>query len=1496
MFTRLVSVAIIALFMLIQPTGTLKAQSFQAFPSEILSIVSNQDGSLLAANTVDSVYIFNSAALSLKQKWAHGQQTPVLLGFHPMYNNVLLMQRQLFKLADPVYQLPVSIQLESYREHHKNYREMPEDSILMWDIRNEKIVNKTTGCLYLQFGKQPGQVVTILNKVFPYQFQGQTNYGSTGCDIETRDSVQRYRTSSKKACRKLVLSPDATLFAATWKDEYKNDTLYFSFTVNHFTTHEALLSLENLTEQPDDFCFSQDAKSLAIAGNWESGGKRSIRIYDLITGKLITDIPVKNKVADLAFLESGATLSFREKNNDWFSVDTRTGRILQRLWSSLAGIDRIRMAIALQQQVVMGGEYFVTEPGKPTGSDKIFLLSKVSLKDLSIYTTAVKANLRSYADSTAFTMQLNDVPAGNDDPVIKFSTDKRVLASVIKNQLQAWQTDKKKKLLQLTFENNIIAIPDRDGNEILVVEKNQQKSGFEFMLHIVSLKNSTVRSTERLQQGENIMEGASYYFDAVADPLRPAVWYCLDGTDQVWQVNGSDLSMKVLASIEKQELRKIKTGSSGEILVLSEGDSKVNNVWVVKEKPEQVIRGSEKLNMLVLPREIWMWNYSYSGDSTIEIWQDKKLVKTLKLPGPVKQVDVTADYSEIMVQYEMGSYNYIQRYVNNMQATPQKTGSISGRFYALKKDELLGEDEGFSSWFENGSRSISWSIKTPQVLDYYNFDVSSNGNFILAGDRVIDLREINQWNIDKYATAALLQDSGKLQWIEIFTQFGYGDKKGGFTLYKYIQGAKDTIKSSSWVAEPKNYTGLSFKHDQLFTSDDKKWAISYTRSGMLNTDEKKAAPMLWDLQSMKGTVVPVKGKYFILQFASDGKTLICHEWNEQTDFSKLMTTDETVFQLQPFKMLQSRKNLLEHKLKQPVKDRVYIDRYNIKWLQQSGDSFKLVKIFYSTQNLKQVVYCKELGKVVAGAESGLLFIWDINGSSSPQTILTVHKAGLERMVLRGYRVYSLAANGEMAITDLSENKLQLLIQPIIKEDETRIAMYTPGGYYRVDPDLMNHLHFVKNNKIYPLSSFELQGNRPDKVYEAIGLADSSFILSLKESWETRIKRAGLNPSEIQLTDVRNRPIVEWNRSGLPVYTRDSLFRLKLNITDAAKNVKIVYVKINGVPLQSRYGLTVQKGKTDLNFIKEIELVSGQNTISIVAVNEDGVESLEETFEIQYEPLHKRKKRLVYAGIGVSAYADTSMNLRFAAKDVNDIAERLQYYADIVDTFKVINERATKEGILGLKKYLQQTSTDDIVILSFSGHGLIQKEKGFFFAPYDMDFDNPPVNGISMEMIEDMLDDIPARKRLLLLDACHSGEEWGNDGSTDKLPEGVTITRPRGIIIDQPGTGSNAASRSSYLLMKELFSDFSRGNGAFMISAAGSNEFAFEGEQWNNGVFTKSFLEALRELQSRASGFSGNGQVRVRELRKLIYEKVSELTNGRQNPTSRQENGWWNWSF
>ncbi len=55
------------------------------------------------------------------------------------------------------------------------------------------------------------------------------------------------------------------------------------------------------------------------------------------------------------------------------------------------------------------------------------------------------------------------------------------------------------------------------------------------------------------------------------------------------------------------------------------------------------------------------------------------------------------------------------------------------------------------------------------------------------------------------------------------------------------------------------------------------------------------------------------------------------------------------------------------------------------------------------------------------------------------------------------------------------------------------------------------------------------------------------------------------------------------------------------------------------------------------------------------------------------------------------------------------------------------------------------------------------------------------------------------------------------------------------------------------------------------------------------------LESLHESRYRDS-FKGVLPIRVSELRKLIYEKVRTFTRGMQNPTSRQENGWWDWEL
>lgn len=1490
-------IVFIFIFFMISVPGF--AQDKIVFPSEILSSVNNSAGSLLALNTVDSIYIIETSNLQIKKRWAHHQRTPVLLGFHPLYDNVLLMQRQLFKLADPVYGLSVGSMLENYQRYDRKYQEHPEDSIIMWDIAKSKIVNTVSGCLYMQFGNKQNCYVAAYNNTFPFESGGKKLYGSSGAELESRNGDFNFKSYFKKACRKLVLSSARNYFAASWRDGYINDTLYFSFSINDFNDHSTIYLMDKLLGLPTDFCFSENGDLLAITISKGIGNGSFIRVIDIKSRKIITEINEDEDVENLQFSENSKEIYYKKSRGMWFGWSLSDSRIIQKVWANITDLSSIKNTILLGEKLILIGEYWPMEVGVPMGSNKKYVLQALSLDDVSLFSKTKTEQTESYADSTAYTMLLNDVTVNNSDPVLHFSPDRTIFTRVDNgSQLQIWQSQKRKKILQKSFENKINAFPDKSGNNILIIEKDQQSSFNEFVLHIMTLSNSILKSSAILNGDNEIMNGSYYLFDCIADPVSSSSWFCIDGSEHIWKVSGVDFSMKKIASFPDANLTHLQASSDGKLYVSGNKKNEGTAVWVITagDVPSKIVDASSKVNFQVLKDAVWMWNYKYDGDSTIEVWKDGKQEKLITINGNIVRVDASPDLHTALVQYTVKSYNYIQQFIDGIAQSPQNTELISTKMYMLQADELLSEKDGFTTYLKNATRKLQWSVKTPQVLDITNFDVSVNGRFILFRNRIIDLREIDQWDIYKYNTSALLDDSAKLSWIEIYEESIYSDKKAGFTLQKFIQGKKDTIKSKTWIYKPEKGYASYFNHDQLKTSPDKKWAISYVKVGSLNIDEVKAPPMLWNLSNLHGEILPSFDNYYDLNFSPDGKKIIYTTWKTSDNIFSTPDYDVYTYQLNPFKLLKTRKGIKWNKTDEPsFGDQFKLGFRNVEWLQPDSDSMKLKKVFYSKQHLTKVIYNKEVKKVIAGSSSGTIIIWEVNGSASPVVSISVHTAPLKQMVMRGNRIYSLAENGEIAITSIDENKLKVQIKTLLKDDELRISMNTPEGFFRVDPDLMNDMHFVKNGEIYPLSSFELQGNRPDKVYEAIGLADTAFIAALRESWETRIRRIGLDP-KVRMKEI-NRPVVKWNRENLPVITSDTVLQLNLKIKDDKQDLKTLFIKVNGVPVSGRKGIAFEKGKRQLDIKPKIALGQGTNAISVIAVNAEGAESIESTYDIQCDRSDIKKRRLIYIGIGVSAYQDTLMNLRYAAKDVRDIAKQISYYFDSVEVHTLVNEQATKDRILSIKNYLQQSTTDDIVMISFSGHGMIAKGNGFFFAPYNMNFERPDENGVSMEMIEDLLDDIPARRRLLLLDACHSGEEWNTGGSSIALPDGVVMTKPRGIIIDDEETINSGNKRNSYLLMKELFNDFSRGNGAFMISAAASNEYAFEGEQWNNGVFTKSFLEALSSLKNKRSYSSENeAQIRVRDLRKLIYKKVSELTNGLQNPTSRQENGWWNWSF
>jgi hypothetical protein len=79
-------------------------------------------------------------------------------------------------------------------------------------------------------------------------------------------------------------------------------------------------------------------------------------------------------------------------------------------------------------------------------------------------------------------------------------------------------------------------------------------------------------------------------------------------------------------------------------------------------------------------------------------------------------------------------------------------------------------------------------------------------------------------------------------------------------------------------------------------------------------------------------------------------------------------------------------------------------------------------------------------------------------------------------------------------------------------------------------------------------------------------------------------------------------------------------------------------------------------------------------------------------------------------------------------------------------------------------------------------------------------------------------------------------------------------------------------------MQNLFVNVGKGTGATIISAAGGMQYAQERGDLKNGVFTYSILEA----------FNQNKTLKVSELKRIVGARVTELTNGLQKPTSRNE--------
>jgi WD40 repeat protein len=519
--------------------------------------------------------------------------------------------------------------------------------------------------------------------------------------------------------------------------------------------------------------------------------------------------------------------------------------------------------------------------------------------------------------------------------------------------------------------------------------------------------------------------------------------------------------------------------------------------------------------------------------------------------------------------------------------------------------------------------------------------------------------------------------------------------------------------------------------------------------------------------------------------------------------------------------------------------------------------------------------------IIAGTDRGHINMWNIQ---SGQLLFNakIHSSAVIPSFVNNASLITSSEDGTIKYWRYDLQQLYPVYQTVPFKQNEYISTI-PSGYYKGSQQAARKLHYVTADAgIISFEQLDVKYNRPDKVLEAIGNKDTVLINSYKRAYYKRIKKLGIDTT--QFSDGYSVPEAEFeNRSDIAYEQKSEQLTLKINAKDSSFLLDRFNIWINEVPLFGMKGISIRhRNGYSYDTTISIQLSQGENRIETSVTNVNGTESYRMPLYIKYSPAQQVKETVRFIGIGINEFADSKRNLQWCVKDIRDLALKFkEKYGDDIVIDTLFNQNVTLNNVQAIKQKLLSTNINDKVIIAYSGHGLLSKQYDYYLSSYTVNFKNPEQDGIAYEEIENLLDGIPARKKLLLIDACHSGEVDKDEllaVQNNKVSKGN-----KGLIMhrgseDETVETKTVGLQNSFELMQTLFVNVGKGTGATIISAAGGVQFAQERDDLENGVFTFSLLEAMQQ----------NSTIKVSELKKYVGQRVEQLTQGLQKPTTRNE--------
>jgi WD40 repeat protein len=478
----------------------------------------------------------------------------------------------------------------------------------------------------------------------------------------------------------------------------------------------------------------------------------------------------------------------------------------------------------------------------------------------------------------------------------------------------------------------------------------------------------------------------------------------------------------------------------------------------------------------------------------------------------------------------------------------------------------------------------------------------------------------------------------------------------------------------------------------------------------------------------------------------------------------------------------------------------------------------------------------------------------------PQGTVAAQASGDGRLVV------AALADGTIRWYTAAEGRELLALLP--HADGQRWVAWTQSGYYdaSIGGDSLLGWQVTRGTKrfadFFPLGQFREHYFRPDVIARVLFLQDEQLAVTAANAEAGRAQEAlpikRLLPPVISLRDpidggrVNSSPInirvAIRSPSGEPITQVRALVQGRLAQSRDARALVLLKQPTEELdPEATLYSLPVFIPPEDCTITVLVETALSRSQPAVLRLLWSGAQAR------QRPPLPD----LYVLVVGTSRYRQAELRLEYPAKDAQDLAAALKAQEGKryrrIELRVLTDEAATRANILeGLAWLRQKTTPQDVAVFFLAGHGINDPRDGkYYYLPYEAEVGAPADTMVDAGQIQTFLSNVHG-KVLLFIDTCHSGSVLG----------------PRHT------SGGIDGSR----LIAELASVES---GVVVYAASTGGQVSRESFRWGNGAFTKAVVEGLRGK----ADYSRTGQITVSSLEHYVSNRVRELTQEEQTPTT-----------